>query len=85
MIPALCCRCGTARQVSRGSITISTNRTLKCTTCGQRTMHALVVPDPRDSPGDWRAQHDWREEANVERRNLDGIYDEAGTQPPISA
>ena len=74
-VTALCCVCGTAREVSRWMWTISGNRRLKCATCKAMTMHALV--SDRDDCGDWR------EEANLKQENCDHIWDRAGTQPPL--
>lgn len=75
MIPALCCTCGTLREVSRQAFTISGNRRLKCATCGTMTMHALVLN--RGWP------YDWREDANTRHENRDDIFDRAGSQPAL--
>ena len=74
MIPALCCVCGTAREVSHQAITLSENRRLKCATCGRMTMHAQVLP---------AGAYDWREVANTRHENRDRSYDAARTQPPL--
>ncbi len=43
MIPALCCLCGTVREVSRQAVRIQDGtRKLKCETCGVMTTHAAV-------------------------------------------
>lgn len=78
MIRALCCECGTLREVSQQAFTNSGNRRLKCETCGEMTMHALLL-------GPRMYQDDWREKANAARVNRDRIWDRAGTQPPIPA
>lgn len=77
MIPALCCGCGTQREVSRQAFTTSGNRRLKCETCGAMTMHALVFGQD--------IYNDWRERANQEGVNRDRTFDHAATQPPIPA
>lgn len=75
MIDALCCACGTIRQVSRQAYTSSGNRRLKCRSCGAMTMHAMVL-----GLG-W--PHDWREDANARHENWDDRFDLAGSQPPL--
>lgn len=77
-IGALCCECGSLREVARYANTTSGNRVLKCVTCGGRTMHALVIGPT--------LYNDWREDACIGRsagQNLDQIYDKQGTQPPL--
>jgi hypothetical protein len=74
MIPALCCVCGTQREVSRQAVRGELGtRKLKCLTCGCMTTHAAVFGRPA---GDWRERENGRigipADARVSSSKLDG-------------